>query len=118
MPKVSEKIEQAPPAPRPPRLASARGLLPPATSQAILDRLSRSAEGTDLLGRYIAVMETITQQPLTKGNKVTLLVDGPATYAAMFEAIKNARVNVNLETFIFEVGEHVKLMERYKRLGR
>ncbi len=102
LPKVSETIEQAPPAPSPPRLASARGLLPPATSQAILDRLGRSAEGTDLLKRYVAVMETVSKQPLTKGNEVTLLVDGPATYAAMFKAIEDARVNVNLETFIFE----------------
>ncbi len=47
-------------------------------------------------------MESVTKSPLTKGNKVTLLVDGPGTYAAMFKAIEGARVDINLETFIFE----------------
>ncbi len=50
-------------------------------------------------------MESVSQSPLTKGNKVTLLVDGPATYAAMFKAIENARVNINLESYIFEDDE-------------
>jgi cardiolipin synthase len=102
LPRVSEKIAQAPPTPGPPRVASSRGLLPPATSRAILDRLRRTVAPTDLLGRYEAVMEGISKLPLTKGNKVTLLVDGPATYAAMSRAIESARANVNLETFIFE----------------
>jgi cardiolipin synthase A/B len=102
LPRASEKIEQAPRAAGPPQVASSRGLLPPATSRAILDRLRRMVAPTDLLGRYITVMEAISKEPLTKGNKVTLLVDGPATYAAMFHAIEDARANVNLETFIFE----------------
>ena len=102
LPRASEKIAQAPEAHRRPRLASARGLLSPATSKAILDRLRRTVAPTDLLGRYVAVMEAISKEPLTKGNRVTLLVDGPATYAAMFKAIEDARANVDLETFIFE----------------
>ncbi len=67
-----------------------------------MERLKRSVAPTDLLDRQTAVMESVSQSPLTKGNKVTLLVDGPATYAAMFKAIENARVNINLESYIFE----------------
>ncbi len=34
-----------------------------------------------------------------------MLVDGPATYAAMFKTIQNAKDHINLETFIFEDDE-------------
>ncbi len=45
------------------------------------------------------------EQPLVAGNRVTLLQNGPATYAAMLEAIGQARSHVNLETYIFDDGE-------------
>jgi len=41
-------------------------------------------------------------EPLVTGNRVALLQDGPGTYAAMFEAIDNARDHVNLESYILE----------------
>jgi len=40
--------------------------------------------------------------PLTPGNRVELLQDGPSTYEAMFEAIAAARHHVNLESYILE----------------
>ncbi|TDU31141.1 cardiolipin synthase [Panacagrimonas perspica] len=49
------------------------------------------------------------RQPLMDGNRVTLLQNGPATYAAMLDAIERARSHVNLETYIFDdgvVGRH------------
>jgi len=49
------------------------------------------------------------RKPLTSGNKVTLLVDGPATYAAMFKAMENARDHINLETFIIDDDETVEV---------
>lgn len=36
------------------------------------------------------------------GNQVTLLVDGPETYDAMFDAIAEATDHINLETFILD----------------
>ena len=41
-------------------------------------------------------------EPLVTGNRVALLQDGPGTYAAMFEAIEQARDHVNLESYILE----------------
>jgi len=41
-------------------------------------------------------------EPLLPGNQVTLLQDGPDTYQAMFEAIHDARLHVNLESYILE----------------
>jgi cardiolipin synthase len=70
-----------------------------------MERLKQSVNPTDILERYTAVVESVTESPLTKGNKVTLLINGPATYTAMFEAIRSAKDNINLETFILEDDE-------------
>jgi len=102
LPNVSEKIQEAPITQQSPQILSVKGLLSPKQSKVLMERLQRSVEPTDILQRYIAVIESVSESPLTKGNKVTLLVDGPATYAAMFKAIRNARDHINLETFIME----------------
>ena len=67
-----------------------------------MERLQRSVDPTDMLQRYSAVIESVSESPLTKGNKVTLLVDGAATYAAMFKAVENARDHINIETYTME----------------
>ena len=102
LPDVAEKIDAAPTAPGPPQIVSAKGPLSPKQSQAILDRLKRSIDPTDILERYIAVVESVTESPLTKGNKVTLLADGQAAYAAMFKAMESATDHINLETYIID----------------
>lgn len=45
-------------------------------------------------------------ETLSAGNLVDLLVDGPATFDAMFRDLEAARRRILLETYIFE-GEHV-----------
>jgi cardiolipin synthase A/B len=105
LPNVSETMKAAPAAEQRPPIVSARGLLSPERSKAIMERLQRSSEPTDLLARLAAVTESVSETPLTRGNKVTLLVDGPATYAAMFEAMKQAREHINLESFIIDDDE-------------
>ncbi len=104
LPKVSEKIQEVPDA-RAIRIASAEGMLSPEHSKALMDRLQHLAGPTAILDRHVAVMESVSRSPLIKGNKVTLLVDGPATYAAMFEAIQSARDHINVETFTIEDDE-------------
>ncbi|HEY0856525.1 MAG TPA: phospholipase D-like domain-containing protein [Albitalea sp.] len=42
------------------------------------------------------------RRPLVGGNRAELLIDGPATYAAMFAAIDGARDHINLESYIVE----------------
>ena len=102
LPNVSQKIQDGPFTQQSPQILSAKGLLSPKQSKALMERLQRSVDPTDMLQRYNAVIESVSESPLTKGNKVTLLVDGPATYAAMFKAIRNAKDHINLETFIME----------------
>jgi cardiolipin synthase A/B len=104
LPRVSDVIDEAR-TQEPPQILSAKGLLSPEKSKALMERLKRSVAPTDMLQRYIAVIESVSESPLTNGNKVTLLIDGPATYAAMFKAMENARDHINLETFIIEDDE-------------
>ncbi len=70
-----------------------------------MDRLKRSGNPTDILERHTAVMETVTDTPLTTGNRVSLLADGTDTYTAMFKAIQRAQDHINLETYIIEDDE-------------
>ena len=102
LPNVSEVIDEVHTTQKPRQIASAKGPLSAKQSKALMERLQRSIEATDILERYTAVVESVSESPLTKGNKVTLLVDGPATYAAMFKAVANARDHINIETYTIE----------------
>jgi len=88
-----------------PEIIGSHGQLSPEISKKIMERLKKEAGPTDILERHVALIESISGNPLIAGNKVTLLIDGPATYAAMFKAIQNAKDHINLETFIFEDDE-------------
>ena len=105
LPNVSEMINETPTAQKPRQIVSFKGLLSPEKSKAIMERLKRSVDPTDILERHTAVVESVTESPLTKGNKVTLLADGQAAYAAMLKAIQNAGDHIDLETFIIEDDE-------------
>ena len=78
-----------------------------AAGDAILAQLDNSAEsGSDLLAKHLAYEQAVNNgRPLVLGNKLTLLHNGPATYAAMFKAIRGATDTINLETYIFDDGE-------------
>ena len=91
---------------RPPvQLEGARGPLSAAQSKAILDGLRSRGQETSIFDRHLAVEEAIVGSPLTTGNRVVLLQDGPATYRAMYAAILGARDHINLETYIMEDDE-------------
>jgi cardiolipin synthase len=87
---------------RPVPLEGAGGPLSAAQSRAILQRLQRGGEPTDIFSRHLAVEEAIVGSPLTTGNAGRLLQDGPATYRAMLGAIAAASDHINLETYILD----------------
>jgi cardiolipin synthase len=89
---------------QPPRLEGQNGTVSRTQSDAILRKLQKQGRNT-LLDRHLAFMEALNVNPLVIGNKVRLLIDGPATYDAMFEAIASARDHINLETYILEEDE-------------
>lgn len=88
-----------------PTIVTSKGTMSPRQATALVDRLDQQAGDTELLERHIAWEEAVAGTPLTAGNKVTLLVDGPATYQAMFRAIDQAKSNIHLESYIFEDDE-------------
>jgi cardiolipin synthase len=87
------------------QLEGARGPLSPAQSKAVLDRLRATGQPTNIFDRHLALEEAIVGSPLTTGNQVLLLNDGPATYSAMLMAIAAARDHINMETYILEDDE-------------
>ena len=84
------------------QLQGARGPLTAAQSKAVLDRLQSRGTPTDIFERHLALEEEIVGSPLTTGNQVVLLQDGPATYKAMFAAIAAAKDHINMETYILD----------------
>ena len=84
------------------QLQGARGPLTAQQSKAILARLKSRGEETSIFDRHLALEEDVAGTPLTVGNKVLLLQNGPATYKSMFAAIRNAKDHINMETYIIE----------------
>lgn len=87
------------------RLAGPRGPLTASQSHAILARLRNRSANSSIFDHHLAREEAIVGSPLTTGNTVKLLQDGPATYQAMFEAIAAAKDHINMETYILEDDE-------------
>src|SRR5664279_5132411 len=79
LPNVSEMIDEAPTAQEPRQIVSSKGLLSLQESKAVMERLKISVNPTNMLERQTAVVESVSDSPLTKGNKVTLLADGQDT---------------------------------------
>jgi cardiolipin synthase len=87
------------------QLEGARGPLSAAQSKAVLDGLKSRGQDTNIFERHLALEEAIVGSPLTTGNEVRLLEDGPATYRAMLAAIAAARDHINMETYILDDDE-------------
>jgi cardiolipin synthase A/B len=89
----------------PVKLEGARGPLSAQQSRDVLARLKSRGDETSIFDRHLALEEAIAGSPLVTGNKVALLLDGPAAFQAMFDAIRGARDHVHLETYIIEDDE-------------
>jgi cardiolipin synthase len=105
LPRVGGVINEELPEQENPTIYGVRGPLSAEHSKAILAKLKREAGDTDILKRHLALEEAVAGEPLVAGNKVTLLENGPATYASMFQAIDHATNSVNLECFTVEADE-------------
>ena len=99
LPRIVPDMARAAPAAQ---IEAARGPLSAARSKEILDGLRSGGRQTDVLERHLALEQAISDSPLLAGNKVQLLQNGPATYEAMFAAIRAARDHINMETYIIE----------------
>ena len=91
--------------PRAVQFEGAGGPLSAEQSKAVLAKLQSSGDETSIFDRHLAIEQELVGNPMVVGNKVTLLVDGPATYESMFAAIDGAKDHINMETYIIEDDE-------------
>jgi cardiolipin synthase len=71
----------------------------------VLARLKAAGQDTDILERHLAFEQEIVGTPLSAGNKVTLLQDGPSTYQALYAAMAGATNSIDMESYIIEDDE-------------
>ncbi|RPH44332.1 MAG: cardiolipin synthase B [Burkholderiales bacterium] len=106
-------------APTPSAPAGARGPLADQAARELVAGL-RAQGHSERVARWLAATQTPDAAPLIVGNATRLLVDGPETYRAMFEAIAVGRRHVHLETYILagdETGRRLAdlLLERRRQ---
>lgn len=85
------------------KLLSAELSLPKNQMQEISRNLPATSKRSPLQ-RHLSFLEALNGPPLIANNSVHLLVDGPATFAAMFATISRARKHINLESYIIDDG--------------
>lgn len=78
-----------------------RGRLPRGERTALLAKLAQQGNAT-LLQRHLGAMAAFGDVGLHAGNGARLLIDGPATFAAMLEAIEQAKASVVVESYIVD----------------
>lgn len=84
-----------------PMIMGAKNPLPASSAEADIKSLARFPGDAEALQRQVALEGQVAGTPLTAGNRVALLQDGPATYAAMKHAISNAKDTIDLEFYTF-----------------
>ncbi len=87
------------------QMEDSHGPLSVARSKEIIDVLKARGAPSNFLDLHLAIEEAIVDSPLTTGNRVELLQDGPLTYQAMVTAINEATDHINLETYIMDDDE-------------
>lgn len=96
------KVNDSPPPQPSATIVGARGPLTAAQSRALLDKIAPEPGDAGLLKRHMAIEEAVAETPLVAGNATRLLIDGPQTFAAMFDAMRAAKSSINLEYYLFE----------------
>src|SRR5688572_15693068 len=103
VPDVDEKIAQATSTTTPrPLILGADRTLNVAQASRTFSNLGADSAADALLERHLAIEQAVAGTPLTSGNATRLLRDGDGTFAAVFEAIAQARDHINLEYYTLE----------------
>src|SRR5262249_8037372 len=78
------------PSTAPPAVQDAGGHRSAQHSENPLEHAAGDAASAAHLHQFVDAEQRLSGRPLVAGNRVTLLVDGPASYQAMFDAIRVA----------------------------
>ena len=87
------------------QISGSHGPLSAVAQKRVLARLQAAGQDTDIFERHLAYEQEIVGSPLSAGNKVTLLQDGPSTYQALYAAMAGATNSIDMESYIFEDDE-------------
>lgn len=85
------------------KLLDVCGVLSPRQASLLIKKSGRAGE-VSLLEHHLAFIESVNGPPLIGGNSAQLLIDGPATFEAIFAKIELASDHINLESYIFDDG--------------
>ena len=90
-----------------PAVLTANGAISGARAERLVDKRLGPQRDEDVRA-LIEAFQAQADAPLVAGNKVTLLIDGPQTLAAIRKSMEAAKSSIHLETYIFaddEIGE-------------
>lgn len=85
-----------------PEFRTAWGKVSQRMAATLVAELKRRNGDLEILDRQIAIEQAVVGAPLVIENRVTLLLDGPATYRAMFTAMRAAQRTINIEFYIIQ----------------
>ena len=83
------------------QVESPKGSLDQGQREQVLHQVAAQG-GADAIKRQLAAMASFGDVGLYAGNEAQLLIDGPATFKAMFAAIGQAKRSILLESYIIE----------------
>lgn len=94
-----------------PAVVDSDGPVTPVEADRTLEKIARHAPDPQAFEELMKTIASLSNAPLYKDSSATLLIDGPATYGRMLDAIAGASDYVHLETYIFaddEVGHRFR----------
>ena len=107
--------EQTPP------IVARQQVLPEAATDPLLRQALDEYKNDVGVRELVDAVRRYSSSPLTTGNQVKVLVDGPETYAALEASMRAARRYIDLETFIYgddDIGQRfAALLAEKKREG-
>ena len=84
-----------------PPIVARQRVLPESATDPVLRAALEEYKNDGAVRELVDAVRRYSSAPLTTGNQVKVLVDGPQTYAAIEAAMRDARRYIDLETFIY-----------------
>jgi len=101
---VAQNPRVEPPEKMPPIVARQRELSEDAGDKLLQRALERFKDDA-AVRELVQAVRGASSAPLTAGNRVSVLIDGPQTYSSIEDALRAAHQDIHIETFIFGAGE-------------
>jgi cardiolipin synthase len=84
-----------------PPIVARQRVLPEEATDPVLRAALDEYKNDGAVRELVDAVRRYSSEPLTTGNQVKVLVDGPETYAAIEASMRAARHSIDLETFIY-----------------